>query len=42
METAAGYMTAVLPTVIKMTLIFEAVGHEGFINSSFFPPYLLI
>jgi len=42
METAAGYMTAALPTVIKMTLNFEGVGHEDFINSLFFRPYLFI
>jgi hypothetical protein len=30
METAAGYITAIPPTVIKMTLNFEGVGHERF------------
>jgi len=41
METAAGYITAILPTVIEMTLNFEGVGHEGFINSLFFSPILI-
>jgi hypothetical protein len=51
MEMASGYMTAIMPTVTwqqycpllqEMTLNFEGVGHEGFINSLFFSPYLLI
>jgi hypothetical protein len=28
-------------TVIKMTLNFEGVGHEGFINTLFFSPILI-
>jgi hypothetical protein len=42
METAAGYMTAILPTIINVTLNFEGVGHEDFINSLFFRLHLLI